>query len=102
MGVFTFFFATVLATPIISQRVLLALASSLVVAIAEGGLFILWRLRQDAPETRRKSRAKVHTARHKKTDDDADEADETRNSVAPQQSSEQSTSPTNSLRQRRL
>ncbi|KAF7770489.1 hypothetical protein Agabi119p4_6463 [Agaricus bisporus var. burnettii] len=50
-------------------RVLLALATSLVVAIAEGGLFIIWRSRLPSSH---KSRQRSIQARHKKNDDSDD------------------------------
>ncbi|KAF5362418.1 hypothetical protein D9756_002437 [Leucocoprinus leucothites] len=81
-------------------RMLLALGAALIVAIAEGGLFIIRRSRQGASDTRRKSRLKAQAARHKKIDGDEGEMDETI-SVKPQ-SPEHTKSPTGNLRQRRL
>ncbi|KAF9453596.1 hypothetical protein P691DRAFT_658222 [Macrolepiota fuliginosa MF-IS2] len=82
-------------------RVLLALAASLIVAIAEGGLFIILRSRQDAlnSSSHRRPRVKATSARHKKIEDDVDGTTETHINVGSQSSKE---SGTNNLRQRRL
>ncbi|KAJ3571909.1 hypothetical protein NP233_g3433 [Leucocoprinus birnbaumii] len=82
-------------------RVLLALASALIVAVAESGLFIIWRSRQSSSGTRIKSRSKAPGARHKKDDNDGNEVGDSKiDSIV--HSSEQMKSPTSNLRQRRL
>jgi len=74
--------------------VLLALGTTTIVALAETGLFIIWRSRQSTSSARRKHHPKMQTVRHKKTDGDDEKTNETKINI------EQKKPPVGSLRQR--
>jgi len=79
--------------------VLLALGTTIIVALAETGLFIIWRSRQSTSSARRKRHPKMQTVRHKKTDGDDEKTNETKINIESQ-FSQQKKPPVGSLRQR--
>jgi len=82
-----------------SQRVLLALGTTIIVALAETGLLIIWRSRQSTSSARRKRHSKMQTVSHKKTDGGDEKANETKINIEAQ-FSEQKKLSAGSLRQR--
>jgi len=79
--------------------VLLALGTTIIVALAETGLFIIWRSRQSTSSARRKHHSKMQIVGRKKTDGDDGKANETKINIESQFSGQKKPS-AGSLRQR--